>query len=45
MHSNAFRVVFGCNYAYSPLPDLVRGALAHPRGCAYGGSSFWIERI
>jgi hypothetical protein len=45
MHSTAFRVVFGCNYAYSRFPELVRAALAHPQGRAYGGGSFWIERI
>lgn len=45
MHSTAFRVVFGCNYAYSRFPELVRVALAHPRGHAFGGGSFWIERI
>lgn len=44
MHSKAFRVVFGCNYANSRFPALVRAALAHPRGYAYGGGSFWIER-
>ena len=26
MHSSAFRVKFGCNYAFSRFPDLVRGA-------------------
>ena len=45
MHSSAFRVVFGCSYAFWRFPDLVRAALAHPRGHAFAGGSFWIERI
>jgi len=27
-----------------PTPDLVRQALAHPRGLAFGGGSLWINR-
>jgi hypothetical protein len=45
MHSNAFRVVFGCSYAYWRFPELVRAALAHPQGHAFAGGSFWIERV
>ncbi len=45
MHSNAFHVVFGCSYAYWRFPELVRAALAHPKGHAFAGASFWIERI
>ncbi len=45
MHSTAFRVVFGCNYAHCRFPDQVREALALPGGHAYGGGSFWMERI
>jgi hypothetical protein len=45
MHSNAFRVVFGCSYAFWKFPELVRAALAHPHGHAFAGGSFWIERI
>lgn len=45
LHSNAFRVVFGCNHAYFRFPELVRSAQAHPLGRACGGGSFWIERI
>lgn len=45
MHSTAFRVVFGCLYAYSRWPDLVAKAIALPDGAAYGGGSFWIERV
>ena len=45
MHSSAFRVVFGCRYAYHRYPHWVRAALALPGGQAFGGGSFWIERI
>lgn len=45
MHSNAFRIVFGCSYAFWKFPELVRTALAHPHGHAFAGGSFWIERI
>jgi predicted O-methyltransferase YrrM len=45
MHSTAFRVLFGSYYANFRFPDLVRRALAHPRGHAFGGGSFWIERL
>jgi hypothetical protein len=44
MHSNAFRVLFGGSYAYWRFPELVRDALAHPRGHSLPGCSFWIER-
>ncbi|MDE2084357.1 MAG: class I SAM-dependent methyltransferase [Xanthomonadaceae bacterium] len=44
MHSSAFRVVFGCSYAFWRFPDLVQAALAHPRGHAFAGGSIWIER-
>lgn len=45
MHSSAFRVIFGCSYAFSQFPDLVRKALAHEKSHAFGGGSFWMERI
>lgn len=45
MHSSGFRVVFGCSYAFWRFPELVREALAHPKGHAFAGGSFWIERI
>ncbi|MFT3805699.1 class I SAM-dependent methyltransferase [Arenimonas sp.] len=44
MHSTAFRVVFGCSYAFHRFPDEVRAALALPSGAAFGGGSFWIEK-
>jgi hypothetical protein len=45
MYNSAFRVVFGCSYAFWRFPELVRTALAHPHGHAFAGGSFWIERI
>jgi hypothetical protein len=45
MHSSHFRVVFGCMYAFWRFPELVREAIAHADGHAFGGGSFWIERI
>lgn len=42
MHSTAFRVYFGCNYAFVRYPELVAAALG---GQALGGSSLWLERI
>jgi hypothetical protein len=42
MYSTAFRVAFGCNYAFTRFPDLVSAALGRP---GFGGGSFWIERI
>jgi hypothetical protein len=44
MHSTAFRVVFGCSYAFWRFPELVRAALNLPGGHAFAGGSFWIER-
>ncbi len=45
MYTTGFRVVFGCRYAFHRFPELVRGALAHPKGRAFGGGSLWIERL
>jgi len=45
MYSSAFRVIFGCSYAFHRFPDQVREALAHEKGHAFGGGSFWIERV
>lgn len=44
MYSNAFRVSFGCCYAFFDLPDLVASALGVGPLEIYGGGSFWIER-
>jgi predicted O-methyltransferase YrrM len=45
MYSSAFRVVFGCSYAFHRFPADVKRALALPGGEAFGGGSLWIERI
>lgn len=45
MYSTAFRVVFGNAFAFATLPNLVKLALAHPKGHAFGGGSIWLERI
>jgi len=44
MYSNAFRVVFGCSWAFHRFPQLVIDALAHPHGHGFAGGSFWFER-
>jgi hypothetical protein len=45
MYSNAFKVYFANNYAFTTMPNLVQQALAHPEGRAFGGGSIWIERL
>jgi hypothetical protein len=45
MHSTGFRVLFGCSYASYRFPELVRRAVPHPKGYAFGGGSMWIERL
>jgi hypothetical protein len=44
MFSVAFRIVFGCNYAFLRYPDLVRSALVLDGGAAFGGGSLWIRK-
>jgi hypothetical protein len=44
LFSPDFFVQFGSAYAFHAFPDLVRQALAHPRGLAFGGGSLWINR-
>jgi hypothetical protein len=44
MYSSAFRVEFGCSYAFHAFPDLVRQALALPEGHAFGGGSLWLTK-
>ena len=44
MYSQAFRVVFGCSYAFHRFPEEVRAALALPSAAAFGGGSFWMEK-
>ena len=43
MYSNRYRMVFGCSYAFARYPEQVRMALAHPKGHAFAGGSFWFE--
>ena len=45
MYSNGFRVLFGCNYAFTRFPTEVRTALNLANGAAWGGGSRWIERV
>lgn len=45
MYSTAFRVRFGCSYAFWRFPQLVKEALALPSGHAFGGGSLWVERV
>ncbi len=44
MHSTAFKVVFGCSYAFTRFPDAVKTALNLAAGHAFAGGSLWIER-
>ncbi len=44
MYSTAFRVLFGNSYAFAAMPELVKSALAHPKGHAFAGGSIWLER-
>jgi hypothetical protein len=44
MYSSAFSVVFGCAYAMATMADKVKAALSHPKGHAFGGGSFWMEK-
>ena len=45
MYSTHFRVLFGCNYAYTAHHTALREALHEPDGACYGGGSLWIEKI
>jgi predicted O-methyltransferase YrrM len=44
MYSTAFKVLFGCSYAFDRFPDLVQHALARPDGAAFAGGSLWLSR-
>jgi len=44
MYSSMFRVTFGCSYAFHTQPALVKTALAHPKGHAFAGGSFWMTK-
>lgn len=45
MFSRAFRVVFGCSYAFAAHWETLRAALSDPDGACYGGGSLWIEKV
>ena len=45
MYSAGFRVMFGCNYALHKFPELVANALGRAGKPAFGGASFWMERV
>ncbi len=45
MYSTAFRVEFGCAYAFHAFPDLVASALGASEGPRYGGGSLWLTRL
>ncbi|MGQ0800066.1 MAG: class I SAM-dependent methyltransferase [Pseudomarimonas sp.] len=45
MYSTAFKVIFGCSYAFARFPTEVQAALALPKGHAFAGGSLWIERV
>jgi len=44
MYSDAFRVEFGSSYAFHAHRPLVQQALAHPKGHAFAGGSFWMTK-
>ncbi len=43
--SDAFRVLFGCHYAFLKYPDKVSLALGLADGSGFGGGSFWFEVV
>ena len=45
MYSTHFRVLFGCNYAFTAHAAALREALHDPDGAIWGGGSLWIEKI
>jgi hypothetical protein len=45
MYSTMFRVEFGCSYAFHAHRSLVQKALAHPKGHAFAGGSFWMTKM
>lgn len=45
MYSSAFKVYFGCAYAFTRYPRLIEAALHLEEGGVYGGGSLWLERI
>jgi len=45
MYSRAFRVLFGCSYAFAAHWEALRAALREPDGACYGGGSLWLEKV
>jgi len=45
MYSTAFKVYFGCAYAFIRYPHLIEAALHLEQGAAFVGGSLWLERI
>ena len=45
MYSCAFKVVFGCSYAFAAMPALVQSALNLPNNNSFAGGSIWIQKI
>lgn len=42
MYTNGFEVVFGCSYAFTKYPELIKQLL---NGDLYGGASLWLQKI
>ena len=45
MDSKAYKVFFGCNYAFHAFNSLVASALDFPDRRSFAGGSFWIEKV
>jgi hypothetical protein len=45
MYSDAFKVFFGCNYAFCEFPEKVIRALDLHSGAGFGGGSFWFTKM
>lgn len=46
MYSDAFQILFGCNYAFHEFPEKVIRALdLHAKGAGFGGGSFWFTKV
>lgn len=44
MNSDAYKVLFGCNYAHYKFKELLVKGLNLPGGRTFGGGSFWLEK-
>jgi len=45
MYSTAFRVLFGCCYAFLAFPELINRAFRLKEGRTFGGGSLWLEKM